>query len=68
MDIELRKILDEVYANRMQPDEAQWKICVLFNVSVNEVEVCDYCKGKGYYIEYNQTGNRMINCPKCKQT
>ena len=33
MDIELREILDKVYANEMKPDEAQWKICVLFNVS-----------------------------------
>lgn len=33
MDIELRGILDKVYANKMKPDEAQWKICVLFNVS-----------------------------------
>ena len=31
MDIELREILDKVYANEMKPDEAQWKICVLFN-------------------------------------
>jgi len=31
MDKELRKILDDVYANIMKPDEAQWKICVLLN-------------------------------------
>jgi len=33
MDIKIREILDKVYANEMKPDEAQWKICVLFNVS-----------------------------------
>jgi len=33
MEMELREILDKVYANEMKPDEAQWKICVLFNVS-----------------------------------
>ena len=32
MDIELRKILDKVYANKMKPDEAQWKITILFNI------------------------------------
>jgi hypothetical protein len=31
VDIELRKILDDVYTNKMKPDEAHWKICVLFN-------------------------------------
>lgn len=42
MDIELREILDKVYANKMKPDEAQWKICVLVNVSKrSELVVCD---------------------------
>jgi hypothetical protein len=43
MDTELREILDKVYANKMKPDEAQWKICVLFNVSDNAVAVCPKC-------------------------
>lgn len=45
MDIELREILDKVYANEMKPDEAQWKICVLFNVrlSLPTDEVKNYC-------------------------
>ena len=39
MDIELREILDKVYANKMKPDEAQWKICVLFNnIKLNNME------------------------------
>jgi hypothetical protein len=33
MDTELREILNKVYKQEMRPDEAQWKICVLFNVS-----------------------------------
>ncbi len=33
MDIKLREILNKVYNQEMQPDEAQWKIFVLFNVS-----------------------------------
>ena len=44
MEKALRKILDEVYANRMKADEAQWKICVLFNVSNSEAElICPVC-------------------------
>ena len=46
MDIELRKILDDVYANKMKPDEAQWKICVLFNVSKQSELLCGFFEPK----------------------
>jgi hypothetical protein len=59
MDIELREILNKVYANEMKPDEAQWKICVLFNVSNTEEElICPICNcNKAYWNpieEYNE--------------
>lgn len=41
MDRELREILDEVYANRMKPDEAQWKINILLHSDPSPMEEDD---------------------------
>jgi RNA recognition motif-containing protein len=51
MEKELREILDKVYANKMKPDEAQWKICVLFNVMKSVCIKCDkeFLREKHYH-------------------
>ena len=61
MDTELREILNKVYKQEMRPDEAQWKICVLFNVSVSlpeyELNFCEKC--------YQMTNHLNGICQKC---
>ena len=63
MDIELRKILDKVYANKMKPDEAQWKITVLLGVINAERTVCHACKED--IADYFVSTLDVLRCPEC---